>query len=40
MLPVELSRACSSSQAELLLYVDAGLFWFDGHFPGNRCCPA
>ncbi|AIR69988.1 3-hydroxyacyl-ACP dehydratase FabZ family protein [Dickeya fangzhongdai] len=39
MLPVELSRACSPSQAELLLYVDAGLFWFDGHFPRQPLLP-
>ncbi|MBO8134280.1 3-hydroxyacyl-ACP dehydratase FabZ family protein [Dickeya fangzhongdai] len=39
MLPVELSRACSPSQAELLLYVDAGLFWFNGHFPRQPLLP-
>ncbi|MBP2846242.1 hydroxymyristoyl-ACP dehydratase [Dickeya oryzae] len=39
MLPVELSRVCSASQAELLLYIDANLFWFDGHFPQQPLLP-
>ncbi|MCU5775354.1 hydroxymyristoyl-ACP dehydratase [Erwiniaceae bacterium BAC15a-03b] len=39
MLPVELSCRQQQAQAELLLRVDADLFWFRGHFPQQPLLP-
>ena len=39
MLPVELAVQQQGSEAELLLRVDADLFWFQGHFPGQPLLP-
>ena len=39
MLPVELACQQHEAQAELLLRVDADLFWFRGHFPQQPLLP-
>lgn len=39
MLPVELSLQQQETRAELMLRVDADLFWFRGHFPGQPLLP-
>ncbi|URW96314.1 3-hydroxyacyl-ACP dehydratase FabZ family protein [Pantoea agglomerans] len=33
MLPIELSRELRADSVTLTLQIDAGLFWFQGHFP-------
>jgi len=39
MLPVELAVQQQGCEAELLLRVDADLFWFQGHFPEQPLLP-
>ncbi|QKJ86714.1 hydroxymyristoyl-ACP dehydratase [Paramixta manurensis] len=39
MLPVELSHHHQGQQAEWVLQVNADLFWFQGHFPGQPLLP-
>ncbi|EXU74581.1 MULTISPECIES: 3-hydroxyacyl-ACP dehydratase FabZ family protein [Erwinia] len=39
MLPVELSCQQQDGQAQILLRVDAELFWFRGHFPDQPILP-
>lgn len=39
MLPVELSCQQQADRAELVLLVDADLFWFQGHFPAQPILP-
>ena len=33
MLPIERSRELRADSVTLILQIDAGLFWFQGHFP-------
>lgn len=39
MLPVELSRSQHATQLEVVLRIDADLFWFHGHFPQQPILP-
>ncbi|PLV62108.1 hydroxymyristoyl-ACP dehydratase [Erwinia sp. B116] len=39
MLPVELGVTRQTDRLELLLRVDAELFWFQGHFPAQPLLP-
>lgn len=39
MLPVEISCQQQGEQAEVLLQVEADLFWFRGHFPAQPILP-
>jgi len=39
MLPIERSRVRQSDSVTLTLQVEAGLFWFQGHFPALPILP-